>query len=166
MEKPCHIVHKDDTQNWARQLAKNGQALLPMVELIEQSGLAIDELIDVLGRAHVEAVLHLSAESVAGPRHPGKKGGEIGWDGREEGTACLRERKLRVERPRLRQKGRGRDQEVAFPFMKPCARRRFGGQRMLEILRSDSPFVAPTGGRPPPNTAVVPCTKSSVGTSG
>jgi hypothetical protein len=81
---------------------------LPMVELIEQSRSAIDELIDVLGRAHLEAVLQLSAESIAGPRHAGKKGGEIGWHGREEGTVCLRERKVRVERPRLRRKGRGR----------------------------------------------------------
>ena len=65
MEKPYHIVPRNDTQNWARYLAKNGQALLPLVELIEQSRLAIDELIDVLGRAHVEAVLQLSAESVS-----------------------------------------------------------------------------------------------------
>jgi hypothetical protein len=32
-------------------LAKNGQALLPMVDLIEQCRLACDELIDVTGRA-------------------------------------------------------------------------------------------------------------------
>ncbi len=41
----------------ARFLAKNGQALLPMVELIEQSKMALDEWIDGLGRAHIEAVL-------------------------------------------------------------------------------------------------------------
>lgn len=134
MERPYHIVHKNDAQNWAHYLAKNGQALLPLVELVEQSRLAIDELIDVLGRAHVEAVLQLSAESVAGPRHPGKKGGEIGWHGREEGTVCLRERKLRVERPRLRQKGRGRDQEVAIPAYEALRKKESLGQRMLEIL--------------------------------
>jgi len=31
VERPYHIVHKNDTQNWARYLAKNGQALLPLV---------------------------------------------------------------------------------------------------------------------------------------
>jgi len=32
-------------------LVRNDQALLPMLELIEQSRLAVDELIDVMGRA-------------------------------------------------------------------------------------------------------------------
>ena len=94
MEKPYHIVGKDDTQGLASFLAKNGQALLPMMELIEQSQVAVDELIDVVGRATIEAVLRLSAEGMAGPPHPGKKGGAIGWHGREQGTVCLKERKL------------------------------------------------------------------------
>ena len=95
MEEPYHIVEKKDTQRWAEVLAKNGQALLPMVELIEQSRLALDELVDQVGRATIEAVLRLSAEQVAGPPHPGKKGGAIGWHGGEQGTVCLKERKLR-----------------------------------------------------------------------
>ncbi len=82
MEKRYHIVGKGSSEELGRYLAKNGQALLPMVELIEQSKLAVDELIDVLGRAQIEAVLRLSAERIAGPPHPGKKGGEIGWHGR------------------------------------------------------------------------------------
>jgi len=53
-------------------LGNKGQTLLPLVELIEQSRLAIDELFDVLGSAHVETVPQLSAESLAGPRHPGE----------------------------------------------------------------------------------------------
>ena len=83
MEKPYHIIGKEETQELAKVLAKNGQALLPMVELIEQSKLAVDELIDVLGRAQIEAVLRLSAQGIAGPPHPGKKGGAIGWHGGE-----------------------------------------------------------------------------------
>ena len=46
-----------------------------MVELIEQSKMAVDELIDVLGRATIEAVLKLSAEGIAGPPHPGADSG-------------------------------------------------------------------------------------------
>jgi hypothetical protein len=57
VEKPYHIVGKEESQELAKFLAQNGQALLPMVELIEQSKLALDELIDVLGRAQIEAVL-------------------------------------------------------------------------------------------------------------
>lgn len=46
-----------------------------MVEVIEQSQLAVDELIDVAGRATIEAVLPLSGERLAGPRTPGQRGG-------------------------------------------------------------------------------------------
>lgn len=134
VEKPYHIVRKENTEELAKLLAKNGQVLLPMVELIEQSRMAVDELIDVLGRAQIEAVLRLSAEGVAGPPHPGKKGGAIGWHGRERGTVCLKERKLRVERPRLRKKGQGEDGEVPIPAYEAMRREEALGSRMLEIL--------------------------------
>ena len=115
MEKPYHIVESRDRQGWVNFLAKNGQALLPMMELIEHSQVAVDEVIDVLGRATIEAVLRLSAEQIAGPPHPGKAGGAVGWHGREAGTVCLKERKLRVTKPRLRQKGKRQDGEVRIP---------------------------------------------------
>ena len=96
MEKPYHSVGKENSSELAKFLVKNGQTLLPMVELIEQSKMAVDELIDVLGRAQIEAVLRRSAEGLAGPPHPGKKGGAIGWHGREQGTVCWKERFSRV----------------------------------------------------------------------
>ncbi len=134
MEKPYHIVGKESSEGLESYLAKNGQVLLPMVELIEQSKMAVDELIDVLGRAQIEAVLRLSAEGVAGPPHPGKKGGAIGWHGREEGTVCLKERKLRVRRPRLRKKSQGEEGEVAIPAYTVMRSDKKLGSRMLEIL--------------------------------
>jgi len=134
VEKPYHIIEKENTEDLGKFLAKNGQALLPMVELIEQSKMAVDELIDVLGRAQIEAVLRLSAEGVAGPPHPGKKGGAIGWHGREEGRVCLKERKLRVKRPRLRRKGQGQDGEVPIPAYEAMRSEEKLGGRMLEIL--------------------------------
>jgi putative transposase len=88
----------------------------------------------VLGRAQIEAVLRLSAEGIAGLPHPGKKGGEIGWHGCERGTVCLRERKLRLERPRLRKKGQGQEREVAISAYEAMQRDRNPGGRMLEIL--------------------------------
>ena len=131
MEKPYHIIGKEESQELAKFLVKNGQAMLPMVELIEQSKLAMDELVDVLGRAQIEAVLRLSAQGIAGPPHPGKKGGAIGWHGGEEGTVCLKERKLRVRRPRLRKKGGG---EVPIPAYETMRQDGKLGSRMLEIL--------------------------------
>jgi putative transposase len=134
VEKPYHIVRKESTGELARLLVKNGQGLLPMVGLIEASKLAVDELIDVLGRAQIAAILRLSAEGVAGPPHRGKKGGAIGWHGRERGTVCLKERKLRVERPRLRKKGKGEDGEVLIPAYEAMRKDDALGNRMLEIL--------------------------------
>ena len=134
MERPYHTIHKNDTQALVRFLTKNGQALLPMVELIEQSQMAVDQLMDVLGRASIEAVLRLSAEGIAGPPHPGKKGGVIGWHGRESGTVALSERKLRVEHPRLRKKGAGRGGEVPIPAYEAMQEDGKLSQRMLEIL--------------------------------
>jgi putative transposase len=134
VEKPYHIVESRDRQGWANFLVKNGQALLPMMELIEQSQVAVDEVIDVLGRATVEAVLRLSAEQIAGPPHPGKAGGAVGWHGREAGTVCLKERKLRVTKPRLRQKGQRRDGEVRIPAYEAMRQGEKLSSRMLEIL--------------------------------
>ena len=134
MEKPYHIVGKEESQELAKFLVKNGQAMLPLVELIEQSKLAVDELIDAVGRAQIEAVLRLSAQGIAGPPHPGKKGGAIGWHGGEEGRVCLKERRLRVRRPRLRKKGQGEEGEVLIPAYETMRQDGKLGSRMLEIL--------------------------------
>jgi len=82
LKRNYHTITKIGQANGGRLtefLSRNGQALLPMVDLIEQSRLAVDELIDVAGRATIEAVLELSAAQVAGPRTPvvGGKSGEV-----------------------------------------------------------------------------------------
>ena len=134
MEQPYHIVSKEESQKLADFLVKNGQGLLPMVELIEQAEKAVDELVDQAGRAMIEAVLRLSAQAIAGPPHPGKKGGAIGWHGGQKGTVCLKERKLRVERPRLRKKKEGKEGEVPVPAYAAMQTEPQLGSRMLEIL--------------------------------
>jgi transposase-like protein len=109
------IAGTQDTQAVEEFLVQNGQALLPMVELIEEAQLAVDEFIDVLGRASIEAVLELSAVGVAGPRHQGQAGGEVRRHGKQSGTVCLSTQKVRVEKPRLRKKGGGKGAEVSVP---------------------------------------------------
>jgi len=119
----------------AEFLVRNGQALLPMLELIEQSRMAIDELIDVVGRASLEAVLQLSAVQVAGPPQQGKaREPDVVWHGRQPGRVCLKERQLRVNRPRLRRKGRGAGKEVPIPVYQALQQDTATGERMLEIL--------------------------------
>ena len=60
---------------------------------------AVDELIDVVGKAAVEAVLLLSAQQIAGPKQPGKTKDQITRHGRQQGVVSLSQRKLRVEKP-------------------------------------------------------------------
>ena len=61
-----------------------------MVELTEGSRMAIDELIDVLGRASIEAVLELSARGVAGEKQQGREKEAVRWHGRQAGRVGCR----------------------------------------------------------------------------
>jgi len=124
----------NDSRKLAEFLAKDGQLLLPMLELICNTENAIDELIDITGRAAIEAVLLMSAKEVAGEKHPGKLGSEIGWHGRQSGVVALSDRKIRVEKPRLRKKGKGSGKEVEIPAYQMMLENTNLGQRMLEIL--------------------------------
>ena len=133
MRRSYHTLTTRGATN-AKRLAeffsRQGQGLLPMVDLIEQSRMAVDELIDVAGRATIEAVLQLSAEQVAGPRSPGQRRSGLLWHGRQAGRVCLKERKLGVTKPRLRAKGGG---EVAIPAYEAMQENGMS-QRMLEVL--------------------------------
>src|SRR4051812_17942358 len=87
-----------------------------MVELITESRMAIDDLVNAMGRATIETVLQLSAEQVAGPPQQGRRRAEgIFWHGKQAGSVYLKERKLKVHKPRLRKKGGGVQAEVAVP---------------------------------------------------
>jgi len=96
-------------------LAKEGAALLPMVELIEAGQLAVEELVGQLGKAALEAVLAISAEQVAGPAHPGRSGGAIRRHGEQGGVVALGGQRVRVQKPRLRHRAGGRGAEVPVP---------------------------------------------------
>jgi len=51
------VITKKDSRKLPKFLSKDGHLLLPMLELITQAEMAVDELIDVIGRAMVEVVL-------------------------------------------------------------------------------------------------------------
>jgi len=57
MKRSYQIAERKSTRKLKKFLLENAEALLPMVELIEASSMAVDELIEVLGRASIEAVL-------------------------------------------------------------------------------------------------------------
>lgn len=115
MGKGYQISGKNGSRELAKFLAANGQVILPMVELIEESRMAVDDLLEELGRSTLEAVLQISAAGVAGEVHRGRLGGEIVRHGVQDGVVSLSNRKMRVSRPRLRKRGGGVGSEVGIP---------------------------------------------------
>ncbi len=120
-----------DTQAYSDFLSRNGQLLLPMVQLIEQSQAALDDVIDVTGRAMIELILQVSADTLAGSKSPGKKRGDIRHHGTQDGVVHLKERKLRVKRPRLRHRTQG---EVEIPAYESLRTRPTMAARMMQIM--------------------------------
>jgi len=114
--KEYQITDKKNSRRIAEFMAANAQLVLPMVDLIEGAMMAIDDLVETLGRATIEAVLLVSASNVAGERRQGMKSErEVCWHGSQGGIVSLENRKMRVSRPRLRKKGSGAGGEVSVP---------------------------------------------------
>jgi transposase-like protein len=91
----------------------------------------VDEIINVVGRKTIEAVLWLSAQQVAGvPQQGRKREGDTFWHGTQRGSVYLKERKLAVKKPRLRKK----EAEVAIPAYQAMQDRAGLGARMLDIV--------------------------------
>jgi len=134
MTAEYQLITRQDKRQLTEFLIREGQFLLPMVKLIEQADIAVDELIDVMGRASIEAVLELSALEVAGPKTPGAASGEIRWHGRQKGVVHLAERKLQVDKPRLRRKKGGPGAERAIPAYEALHTDSKLARRMLDIL--------------------------------
>lgn len=136
MRRTYEVAGRTDKRAMREFLKREGQLLLPMVELVERAELAIDEVIGVMGRATIEAVLEMSAEGVAGPKQAGKARGaaETVWYGRQGGQVYLADRKVRVDRPRLRQRGGGEGAEVEVPAYRAMRQPGALADRMLEIL--------------------------------
>ena len=126
-----------DPAKLAALLAKDGQLLLPMLDLIEHAEAAVDDLIDVMGRATIEAVLLMSAQQVAGPKQQGKKTDrQVSYHGSQPGRVALKERQLRVTKPRLRKKAAqpGEPGEVEVPAYQAMQKDARLADRMLDIL--------------------------------
>ena len=130
------VADRTDRRALTEFLSREGQFLLPMVGLVEQAEVAIDEVIAVMGRATIEAVLEMSAAGVAGPKQAGKarEGGAVVWYGRQAGQVYLSDRKLRVKKPRLRKRGQGQGGEVEVPAYEAMQTPSRLADRMLEIL--------------------------------
>ena len=128
------LVGQEDVDSAVRAcFAEQGQVLLPLLELIETARTSIDELMSEAARGFVEELLVLSAQEVAGAKHPGRRAGEVLWHGSQAGRVVLAERKLAVKRPRLRSRV-GRGKEIAIPVYERLQAEPRLGERIRDIL--------------------------------
>jgi transposase-like protein len=110
--------------------ATNPEAALPLLSMIGQAQLSIDDLLGQLSRQFIEQLLVLSAQSVAGSRHKGRHTGEVRWHGSQGGVVNLGQSKLHVKRPRLRTASG----EVAVPAYAALANDGDLSRRIADIL--------------------------------
>ena len=108
----------------------NPEAALPLLSMIGQAQLSIDDLLGQLSRQFIEQMLILSAQSVAGVQHKGRHTGEVRWHGSQNGVVRLGQSKMQVKRPRLRTT----DGEVAVPAYAALAKDGNLSQRIADIL--------------------------------
>lgn len=134
MKKTYHIVTRAARESAAvieQFCQSNGQILLPIVDMIQSASQVVETAIHQIGVGILEQILILSAEQVAGPRTPGKVSGDICHHGSQAGCVQLADRKVKVQRPRLRHKSEG---EVQVPAYEMLRRDRGLGQHMLGAL--------------------------------
>lgn len=137
MKENYHVIEgkgKGAERALAAFCRANGQILLPLVELVEQARLALDTVIEQVSQQTIETILQLSAEQIAGPRSPGRRGGEIRWHGSQAGRVSLADRQLSVRKPRLRRREKGGSGEVAVPAYQALQKNPGMGARMFETL--------------------------------
>ena len=128
------IIDRRQQKELADYLVSNGQMLIPMVELIEQSRISIDRFIDLFSKAAIEAVLQLSADKISGPRHQGRATGDVVRYGYQQGSVPLSDRRLKVVKPRLR-RGRSKAmQEILIPAYETLNSAPGMGEKVSELM--------------------------------
>lgn len=125
------VVARQQEEALRACFSEGGQHLLPLLELVRDAKASVDELMMGAARQFIEQLLLISAQEVAGEKHPGRRGGEVCWHGKQAGRITLAERKLAVERPRLRARGGG---EVAVPAYARFVEHADLGSRIHDIL--------------------------------
>lgn len=126
------VVNKSDVAHLSEQplFAANPEAALPLLSMIGQAQLSIDDLLGNLSRQFIEQLLVLSAQTVAGAKHPGRHAGEVRWHGSQGGAVAIGQAKLRLQRPRLR----NAHGEVAVPAYAALASDGDLSRRIADIL--------------------------------
>jgi transposase-like protein len=127
-----HVASKFSLDQLSEQplFATNPEAALPLLSMIGQAQLSIDDLMGQISRQFIEQLLVLSAQTVAGTKHKGRHSGEVRWHGTQAGVVRLGQSKLRVQHPRLR----NASGEVSVPAYSALANDADLSRRIADIL--------------------------------
>jgi hypothetical protein len=125
------VVARQDEDGLRAYFSEGGQHLLPLLELVRDAKASVDELMMGAAKQFIEQLLFISAQEVTGAKHPGKKGTDVRWHGSQKGRIAMAERKLAIERPRLRGRAGG---EVAVPAYAQFQAHADLGGRIHDIL--------------------------------
>ena len=126
------VISKSEFANLSEQplFATHPEAALPLLSMIGQAQLSIEDLLGTISRQFIEQLLVLSAQTVAGVKHPGRQTGDIRWHGAQGGVVALGHAKLAIKRPRLRSPAG----EVEVPAYAALAKDADLSRRIADIL--------------------------------
>lgn len=110
--------------------ANQGQLVLPILSLVTEARVHIEDALGEVSRGVLEALLQASAEERAGAKTPGRASGEVRWYGTQGGRLPLGDRQVRVHRPRLRDSAG----EVAIPAYETLKRDPGAGGRLRRLV--------------------------------
>ena len=83
-----HVASKFNVDQLMEQplFATNPEAALPLLSMLGQAQLSIEDLLGQLSRQFIEQLLVLSAQSVAGAQHKGRHTCDVRWHGSQGGV--------------------------------------------------------------------------------
>jgi putative transposase len=106
------------------------QVLAPLLESLESGVAGIEALVSDAAAGFVQQLLLLSAQQIAGQRHPGRKAGDIRWHGSQRTSVPIGAHKVRVMKPRLRASAG----EVVIPVHQQLKADPQAGNRLRDIV--------------------------------
>lgn len=132
--RALRVVARDDRRAIERAVkdmfATQGELMLPILSLVTEARVHIEDALGEVSRGVLEALLQASAEERAGAKTPGRASGEVRWHGTQGGRVPLGDRHVRLSRPRLRD-GTG---EVAIPAYEVLKRDALAGARLGRLV--------------------------------
>ena len=124
------IVSKTQAVQDVLPFVSQPEHALALLGMLAQAQLSIEDLLGQISKGFIEQLLALSAQQVAGTKHPGRHVGDVRWHGTQAGQVNIGKAKLKVLRPRLR----GSDGEVGIPAYQALAADERLSQRVADIL--------------------------------